>query len=226
MFQARNLHVILLAIAAIGLVKCDSKSGSGQLENKALTDSANGVVISDGSAQLAVADDSTQRMPPPQGPSEKELYERFLFESKVPLEVRDVLSKLDNKYQFYFRMNPFYLRGDFNGDGYFDVAILITERSSGKRGMLIYHSKLDEAHVLGAGNRFERKEDPPDPAAFDDFDWLNIWFVYGKREVEQGVTEEETIELTGEAIYAEKAEAAGGLIYWDGKGYYFYQQGD
>ena len=40
------------------------------------------------------------------------------------------------------RMNPFYLEGDFNGDGALDVAVLIKERGTGKHGIAVVHLRI------------------------------------------------------------------------------------
>jgi hypothetical protein len=56
-------------------------------------------------------------------------------------------------------INPFYLQGDFNGDGRSDFAIWILEAVSGKRGLLIHHGGTRESFVLAAGNAFETSRD-------------------------------------------------------------------
>ncbi len=48
-------------------------------------------------------------------------------------------------------MNPFFLRGDFNGDGGMDVAFWVREPESGLTGVAILHSTLDTLFVYGAG---------------------------------------------------------------------------
>jgi hypothetical protein len=37
-------------------------------------------------------------------------------------------------------LNPFYLRGDFDGDGLADYAVLVTRRSDGKKGIAVWLS--------------------------------------------------------------------------------------
>jgi hypothetical protein len=59
-----------------------------------------------------------------------------------------------------------------------------------------------------------------------DLKFLDIWQVYGKRSVERGVESPPPPHLIGEAIFAGKSESASGLIYWDGKSFAWYQQGD
>ena len=49
-------------------------------------------------------------------------------------------------------VNPFFVRGDFNGDGELDLAFWVTQRSSGLRGVAVVHSTLDRIYYLGAGH--------------------------------------------------------------------------
>lgn len=43
------------------------------------------------------------------------------------------------KYDLSFRIKPSYLKGDFNGDGKMDTAVLVKEHSTGKIGIAIVH---------------------------------------------------------------------------------------
>jgi hypothetical protein len=49
-------------------------------------------------------------------------------------------------------MNPFFIRGDFDGDGAMDLAVWVTQRSSGLRGVIVVPSTLDAVYYLGAGH--------------------------------------------------------------------------
>jgi len=44
--------------------------------------------------------------------------------------------------------NPSYLRGDFNGDGEFDVAVLVRDTSNREKGIVIIHSTLDTLYAI------------------------------------------------------------------------------
>src|SRR6478672_11147267 len=55
------------------------------------------------------------------------------------------------QYDLSFRINPSYLEGDFNGDDKMDVAVLVTERSTGKLGIAIVHDTSGKVTILGAG---------------------------------------------------------------------------
>ena len=146
-------------------------------------------------------------------------YENWLLERRVPSELDDhpILHELDIK--FHFGINPFYLRGDFNGDRANDIAVLV-KNPDNKVGILIYHGGGEKIsfQLLGAGNAFH--------SGGDNFNWLNIWFVYTQLKAEAGVGEAAPQALFGEMIWVEKAESASAIIYWDGSNYQWFQQGD
>jgi hypothetical protein len=60
-----------------------------------------------------------------------------------------------NDYPVLRSMNPFFVRGDFNGDGAPDLAFWVTQRSSGLTGVIVLHSTLDAVYYLGAGHGTE-----------------------------------------------------------------------
>ncbi|HEX3228468.1 MAG TPA: hypothetical protein VHQ95_05850 [Pyrinomonadaceae bacterium] len=122
--------------------------------------------------------------------------------------------RLAKEYDVSFRVNPFYLDGDFNGDGKIDVAVLVKQGSTGKIGIAIIHSGKGKVTVLGAGNGIGN--------GGDDFEWMDYWQLYPK-----GRTGETTApRLRGDALLVGKSEAASALIYWNGKRYMWFQQGD
>jgi hypothetical protein len=59
---------------------------------------------------------------------------------------------LAKNYDVSFHMNPFYLHGDFNGDGKIDVAVLVKQRSTGKVGIAIINGASDKITILGGGD--------------------------------------------------------------------------
>ena len=116
-------------------------------------------------------------------------------------------------------LNPFYLQGDFNGDGQTDIAVLVEEESTDKRGVLILHMGAERQFVIGAGNATGN--------GGDDFYWMDAWSVREEGVVLQGAHEErEPPVLVGDALMVIKTEAASGLIYWTGSAYDWYQMGD
>jgi len=77
------------------------------------------------------------------------------------------------KYDLFPRMNPFYLEGDFNGDGALDVAVLIKERGTGKHGIAVVHGTIGKITILWAGIGIGN--------GGDDFDWMDSWQFTPKR---------------------------------------------
>ena len=122
---------------------------------------------------------------------------------------------LAKEYELSFHMNPFSLRGDFNGDGKADIAVLVKQRSTGKLGIAIIHGATDKVTILGAGAAIGN--------GGDDFEWMDSWQVYSKG---RAVTRTSVANLRGDALFVSKNEAAGALIYWNGKRYVWLQQGD
>lgn len=118
-------------------------------------------------------------------------------------------------------LNPFYLRGDFDGDGKADYAVRVKSKADSSLGIAIWLSSLHKFVVIGAGSPFKVSGSPA-----TNLNFLNTWQVYGKKTVERGVESGPPPHLIGEAILAGKRESASGLIYWNGKSFVWYQQGD
>jgi hypothetical protein len=83
------------------------------------------------------------------------LYEEMMRELDPDLLKRAVAKGIYRyeEYPMVRSKNPFFLRGDFNGDGTMDVAFWVTQQSSGRQGIAVIHSTLDSVYYLGAGNR-------------------------------------------------------------------------
>ena len=122
---------------------------------------------------------------------------------------------LAKKYDLSYRMNPFYLRGDFDGDSKIDVAALVNERSTGKLGIAIVHGGTSNVTILGAGTAIGN--------GGDDFEWMDSWRIYAK---DYATCETSAPKLRGDAALVSKSEEASALIYWNGKRYVWLQQGD
>lgn len=135
-------------------------------------------------------------------------YTEYIQELNTPEWVRDLLdtSKLNTKYAFIYTINPFYLRGDFNGDKSNDVAILIKETKTNKAGIAIFHSTESKPFILGAGLSFGNGD--------DDFKWITNWHVKRKPKAAH------------EVVFIEKIEAASAVLEWDGKKYLWKQAGN
>ena len=122
---------------------------------------------------------------------------------------------LAKNYDVSFHVNPFYLRGDFNGDGKIDVAVLVKQRSTGKVGIAIINGAPDKITILGAGTTIGN--------GGDDFEWMDSWEIYSKDRMANGTS---VPKLRCDALLVIKSEAASALICWNGKRYVWLQQGD
>ncbi len=71
----------------------------------------------------------------------------------IPEAVERAMAKglLAKEYEVSFQVNPFWLSGDFNGNGNLDVAVLVKQRSTGKVGIAIIHGGMSKVAILGAG---------------------------------------------------------------------------
>jgi hypothetical protein len=118
-------------------------------------------------------------------------------------------------------LNPFYQRADFDGDGHADYAVLVREPASGRLGIAFIDGRTRSVRVLGAGFPIvagsERGED---------FNWMDAWLVFERGPVARGAGEGSPPKLRGDALLVEKTGAASALLWWDGKRYQWYQQGD
>ncbi len=149
-------------------------------------------------------------------------YLKLVWDSNLAYDLNGFYNQTEikSRYRINKELNPFYLRGDFDGDKKMDYALAVIEAQTGKKGILIYHPKGKRYFRLGAGKRI------PDGYNLDDLNWMDAWKIYDKKEVELGVSETKKLKVKGEAIMVYKLESSSGLIYWDGKGYRWYQQGD
>ncbi|GCC53721.1 hypothetical protein SanaruYs_39690 [Chryseotalea sanaruensis] len=152
---------------------------------------------------------------------EKEDRLQFVFDSNLPDDLYDFYNqeKIRTSYKVDQDLNPFYLRGDFDGDKKIDYALAVIESTTDKKGILIYHPVTKKYFLAGAGKAIPNGHG-------DDYSWMDGWEVSDERTVEQGVTNLKPPKLIGEAILIQKLESSSGLIYWDGKEYRWYQQGD
>jgi hypothetical protein len=137
--------------------------------------------------------------------------------NEIPESVTRAIANgsLAKEYEVSLQVSPFFLRGDFNGDGKIDVAVLVKQRSTGKRGIAVIHGGTDKVTILGAGTIIGN--------GGDDLDWMDNWQVKSKSETTNRTSGPK---LRGDALFVSKSEAASALIYWKGKRYVWSQQGD
>jgi hypothetical protein len=125
---------------------------------------------------------------------------------------------LQQKFDPYTNINPFFISGDFDGDGTTDIAVWVKNKKNGKLGVLILIKSGKERFIAGAGsNHVERGED---------FAGLDAWSMLRKGEFLDSVHEDGKVLLKGDAIILEKTESASFAIYWNGRAFAFYQVGD
>jgi hypothetical protein len=138
----------------------------------------------------------------------------------IPESIQTAITNgsMGKKYEVSFPLSPFYLRGDFNGDGKMDVAVLVKQRSTEKLGIAIIHGQDNKVTILGAGTAIGN--------GGDNFEWMDSWQVYSKDRVALEGGEKSFPHLRGDALLVTKSEAASALIYWNGKHYVWLQQGD
>ena len=121
-------------------------------------------------------------------------------------------------YALTTRINPYFLQGDFNGDGKLDLAALIEHKRTAQQGIAILHAGTRNAIILGAGREIGN--------GGDDFSWQDAWSIRARGPVAAGADGKNPPTLRGDALLVQKLEAASALIYWDGAAYRWYQQGD
>lgn len=130
---------------------------------------------------------------------------------------------ISEKYRIDNRLNPLYLEEDFNGDGFYDLALPIIELSSDKVGFAIIHGQTKDVFIVGAGVLIE-------DGLSDDMDYIDIWRINREEKNPPGLNEEGEIDPAGPlqtsnpTIEIEKSEVGGGLLYWNGKGYTYFHQ--
>lgn len=134
--------------------------------------------------------------------------------------------KILERYEISPKLNPFYLRGDFDGDGVPDYAVLVTNRNTKATGIAVVRSRARHAEILGAGGVKLRVAALPDgspPHWVDDFTGYDAWHVAPKKQLKKTGWDKPITKMTTEGIVVERTEASGGLIYWDGKRYRWLQ---
>jgi hypothetical protein len=151
-------------------------------------------------------------------PTESQRPDAQLDHIPDPVEKVIVHGPLAKKYEVAFRLNPFCLRGDFNGDGKIDVAVPVKQRSTGKLGIAIVHGGTSKVTILGGGTAVGN--------GGDDFEWMDTWQIYSKTRVASGGDGKKPPHLRGDALLVGKSEAASGLIYWNGNRYIWFQHDD
>ncbi|MCC2547130.1 hypothetical protein LJY25_11790 [Hymenobacter sp. BT175] len=120
---------------------------------------------------------------------------------------------------------PGFLSADFNGDGKTDVAILVSRRATGSRGIVMLHQGGAPHQILGTGRNTSREMLQGDLA------WADHWRVYRGRTTDEvlftpsgDLGDTRTIYLKRPTIELTKEEQGGGMIYWNGRRYIWLHQ--
>ena len=108
------------------------------------------------------------------------------------------------------RLSPGMLRGDFDGDGAQDIALLVEGAKSHKVGIAILHRNDARTFVVGAGTELGN--------GGDNFDWMDSWRVQVR--VQKGAPRRV------DAMLLEREGSGGGLVYFAGRAYHWRQVGD
>ena len=117
--------------------------------------------------------------------------------------------------ELFAAVNPFYQRGDFDGDGKADLAILVRDKASGKIGILVLHRSGKPA-LLGAGRSFGN--------GGDDFAWIDQWSVDdGGKDARRS---DPSARRAADTLWVAKEGSASALIRYRNGKYVWQQQGD
>ena len=111
-------------------------------------------------------------------------------------------------------LNPWYLMGDFNGNGDYDFALLLRRRAGNNEQKL---TVIWDSGKVAFLNRDKKLQYPG----------IEAWHIYPKNEkVQLGAEEGTPPILKGDGIMIYKLESSSSLVYWDGARFTYYWQGD
>lgn len=164
-----------------------------------------GVVLCFASGALA-GDGGRKACPPPRS----EAAQWYLPEDLAPLLDK---AGIDKGKQVMAELNPFYLSGDFDGDGKRDYVLEV--KLEKWKGFLVVFGNGKQARL----ERDSQLEFPP----------TDHWYVHPRNVpvMESPVEEGNKVPtLQGDAILFIKHERSSSLVYWDGKRFVSYWQGD
>lgn len=134
---------------------------------------------------------------------------------------------LFQNYEIVKEKKQYHIRGDFFGDGFEDLAILIQDSTKSIKIGIINYGHENKAVLIGGAN---------DPFEIYDYNWVDIFKTVNRGEVLWSnytddfrafkiVPSREKIILNYEAIYIHKAEACGGgFVFWKNGKFHWLQQ--
>jgi hypothetical protein len=146
-----------------------------------------------------------------------------IFNESVPEVIGKEITRDDFRsvFQIDDRINPFYLTGDFDGDGKSDYAFLVVRRHENKRGFFVILSSTHTTQILGAGKAIKYGGGNSDDLNF------NAWVPRRLKNIDLedgGLSPQRKARQDG--ILVSKVESASGIYYWNGKSFRWIQQGD
>lgn len=138
--------------------------------------------------------------------NEGKYYMKFVYESSSPRNMFKLFraSGMEVNYSIdVFSNNPYYLRGDFDGDGSEDYILNLLSRKNYNDKKIIM--------LTGNGKQYN-VSDMEVPAN-------QAWYVHSKNiPLKENVYDTtEYPELIGDAVFIIKVEASSAMIYWDGE---------
>jgi len=111
-------------------------------------------------------------------------------------------------------LNPWYLMGDFNGNGQYDFALLLRQRAGNNEQKLTVIWDSGKAVFLDRDDKLQ-------------YPSIEVWHIYPKYEkVLLGAEEGTPPILKGDGIMICKLESSSSLVYWNGTRFTYYWQGD
>lgn len=122
----------------------------------------------------------------------------------TPGAISRCLSSVSRSMEISRRLNPFYLRGDFDGDRLIDYVVVVQQRKSGKSGFAFcFGGSGRQPYIVAAGNPIRLEGGIP----ADDLSSIDVW----------GVADSWSTKPKRDALYLAQAEAGSGLLIWNGK---------
>lgn len=135
------------------------------------------------------------------------MYQRFgkpIGDDNVPFPVSKCLQNEAYGVEISRRLNPFYLLGDFDGDGKLDYAVLVKDRKSEKQGYAFCFAGANrKPQIVGAGHAVTLEGGK----IYDDIPDLDVW----------GIAVSWSKRPRRDALYVGLSESHGSWFYWNGK---------
>lgn len=120
---------------------------------------------------------------------------------------------IDSAYAIDERLQyPPYLTGDFDGDGVSDAAVLVTDRKTGRLGVLFVLRGPKRAEIIGAGL--------PPQGGPDDISWIDRWSVYPRDATfDRNINDHPGVPLRGDALWVAHGDSATAFLVWRDGGF-------